>query len=125
LSSSNIENSTAVKNTIEQRTYEVNETIFYFIGIRITAWKLIGYAGVFMFTSRWFIQVWASRKAGRPVVPRLFWVISMGGSLMCLLYFVFGKNDSVGILAYLFPSAISAYNLYLDFTHRRRPEHIT
>ena len=96
----------------------MNETLLFIFGVRITAWKLIGYGGVFMFTSRWFVQLWASRKAGRPVVPRLFWLLSMAGSLMCLFYFIFGKNDSVGVLAYLFPSVIAAYNLYLDITHK-------
>nr|CAP47696.1 putative integron gene cassette protein [uncultured bacterium] len=101
----------------------MNETILVFVGIRITAWKLIGYAGVFLFTSRWFIQLLASRKAGIPTVPRSFWVISTAGSILCLLYFIFGKNDSVGILAYLFPCGVSAYNLFLDVTHKRRVAH--
>jgi lipid-A-disaccharide synthase-like uncharacterized protein len=87
-------------------------------GITITGWKIVGYLGVFMFTSRWFVQMVASRKAGKPVVPRIFWILSMAGSLMCLSYFVFGKNDSVGILGYLFPSEVSMYNLILDSRHR-------
>ena len=95
----------------------MNETIMFFMGIRITAWKLIGFAGVFLFTSRWFVQMWASRKAGKPTVPALFWIISIAGSLLCLMYFMFGKNDSVGILAYLFPCGVSAYNLFLDISH--------
>jgi lipid-A-disaccharide synthase-like uncharacterized protein len=45
--------------------------------------------------------------------------MSLTGSLGCLLYFIFGKNDSVGILGNLFPSAVSSYNLYLDITHKR------
>jgi lipid-A-disaccharide synthase-like uncharacterized protein len=97
----------------------MNETILILFGVRITAWKLIGYTGVFLFTSRWFVQVLASRRAKRPTIPRLFWVLSMAGSLLCLLYFVFGKNDSVGILAYLFPCFVSGYNLYLDITHQK------
>jgi lipid-A-disaccharide synthase-like uncharacterized protein len=100
----------------------MNETIFYIIGIRITAWKLVGYTGVFLFTSRWFLQMWASRKAGKPTIPRLFWIISMAGSILCLLYFVFGKNDSVGILAYLFPCGVSAYNLFLDIKHGKEEQ---
>jgi lipid-A-disaccharide synthase-like uncharacterized protein len=97
----------------------MNEVIIELFGVEITAWKLIGYAGVMMFTGRWFVQLWASRKAGKPTMPRLFWLMSMTGSLLCLLYFIFGKNDSVGILAYLFPSGVSAYNLYLDITHHK------
>ena len=91
-----------------------------FMGVTITGWKIVGYLGVFMFTSRWFLQMIASRKAGRPVVPRLFWILSMAGSLMCLAYFSFGKNDSVGILGYLFPSVVSLYNLILDTRHRNK-----
>jgi len=98
----------------------MNETLFIFAGLRITAWKLVGYVGVFLFTSRWFLQMWASRRAGKPTMPRLFWVISMAGSLLCLLYFIFGKNDSVGILAYLFPCGVASYNLYLDIKHSKR-----
>jgi len=97
----------------------MHETLFYLLGAKVTCWKLIGYGGVLMFSGRWFVQLWASRKAGRPVVPRIFWWMSMGGSLMCLAYFVFGKNDSVGILAYLFPSAIAGYNLVLDSRNRK------
>ena len=98
----------------------MNETILVLFGIRVTAWKLVGYTGVFLFTSRWFLQLWASKRAGRPMIPRLFWILSMAGSLLCLLYFIFGKNDSVGILAYLFPCGVAGYNLYLDITHSKR-----
>jgi len=100
----------------------MDTVLFEGYGLLITPWKLIGYFGVFMFTSRWFVQVWASKKAGRPTVPALFWVLSMMGSFLCLAYFTFGKNDSVGILAYLFPSFISAYNLKLELTHRKNTD---
>jgi lipid-A-disaccharide synthase-like uncharacterized protein len=96
----------------------MHEALFSFLGVAVTGWKLVGYTGVFMFTSRWFVQMWASRRARKPVVPRVFWILSMAGSLLCLSYFVFGKNDSVGILGYLFPSGVSLYNLVLDARHR-------
>lgn len=86
----------------------------------ITLWKCVGYLGICMFAGRWIVQMLASRRAGRPVMTRLFWVMSLFGSLMCLAYFTFGKNDSVGILSYLMPSAIALYNLSLDRKHRKR-----
>ena len=98
----------------------MHETIIDLFGIRITGWKIIGYVGVLLFTARWFVQAWASRRAKKPVVPLMFWIISIVGSLMCLAYFIFGKNDSVGILGYLFPSAVAFYNVYLEITHRLR-----
>ena len=85
----------------------------------VTPWKIIGWTGVFMFSARWFVQMVASKRFGRPVMPALFWYMSIVGSLMCLAYFVWGKNDSVGILAYLFPACVSIYNLYLHYTHKK------
>jgi lipid-A-disaccharide synthase-like uncharacterized protein len=49
----------------------------------------------------------------------MFWYMSVVGSLMLLSYFVFGKNDSVGIMSNLFPCAVAFYNLWLEFTHRK------
>lgn len=96
----------------------MQNTLIDLWGVQITGWKIIGYTGVLLFSARWLVQVWASRKAKKPVVPVIFWIMSMIGSLLCLAYFVWGKNDSVGILAYLFPSVVSAYNLYLEMNHR-------
>lgn len=86
----------------------------------ITPWKIIGYIGVVLFAGRWFVQLWASRRSRRVVMPRLFWYMSIAGSLMLLSYFIFGKNDSVGILSNAFPFMIASYNLYLDITHKNR-----
>ena len=97
----------------------MHQTLITILGVNVTGWKLVGYAGVLVFSARWFVQLLASRKARRPVMPSLFWWMSLFGSLLCLMYFMWGKNDSVGILGYLFPSSVAIYNLYLDFTHKR------
>jgi lipid-A-disaccharide synthase-like uncharacterized protein len=91
----------------------VNTVLLNAFGVVITPWKLVGYGGVLMFTGRWVVQVLASRRKGEPVLPALFWYLSITGSLLQLLYFVFGKNDSVGILGNLFPLFLSLYNLRL------------
>lgn len=98
----------------------MNLMIANVFGVVVTPWKLIGYLGVALFAGRWFVQLWASQRAGKPTMPALFWYMSMCGSLLLLGYFVFGKNDSVGILSNLFPTFIAGYNLYLELTHRRR-----
>ena len=46
--------------------------------------------------------------------------MSASGSVLVLLYFIFGKNDSVGIITNLAPFFIALYNLKLDFYSRRR-----
>ncbi|MGH7973362.1 MAG: lipid-A-disaccharide synthase N-terminal domain-containing protein [Limisphaerales bacterium] len=97
----------------------MHKILIDFFGVQITGWKLIGYTGVLLFSARWFVQMWASREARKPVVPVAFWVISVVGSFACLTYFIFGKNDSVGVLSNLFPCGVAGYNLYLEATHRR------
>ena len=92
-------------------------------GLHVTAWKLIGYTGALMFAARWVVQFVASRRAQRPVIPRLFWYMSLVGSVMTLSYFVFSqKQDSVGVLQNLFPSFTAAYSLWLDIKTRGCPD---
>ncbi len=86
----------------------MNQILFNLGQIGVTPWKLVGYAGVVMFSGRWFVQLYASRAKGRPTIPRLFWYMSMLGSLLLLAYFTFGKNDSVGVLSNLFPVVVRA-----------------
>jgi len=97
----------------------MNQLLFDVFGLHITGWKLVGYAGVALFAGRWFVQMAYSRMHGRPVVPTVFWVMSIWGSVLLLLYFVFGKNDSVGILSNLLPAGVAGYNLVLDMRHKR------
>lgn len=97
----------------------MDQVLHMAFGLTITPWKLIGYFGVALFAGRWFVQMHYSRKHRRPVVPTVFWLMSISGSLLLLSYFTFGKNDSVGILSNLFPAAVAGYNLYLDLSHKR------
>lgn len=90
------------------------EGTFFGVDLVITGWKLIGYLGVSMFGTRWFVQMAASHKHRRVTMPRIFWIMSLIGSVCLLGYFTFGKNDSVGILSNLFPAFVSGYNLFLD-----------
>jgi len=88
-------------------------------GIHLSLWKLIGLTGATMFGMRWLVQFAASRRAGKPVIPRAFWVMSLLGSAMTLSYFVFSpKQDAVGVLQNLFPAFSAAYSLWLDVRHR-------
>jgi lipid-A-disaccharide synthase-like uncharacterized protein len=96
------------------------ELSFFGKPLVITGWKLVGYAGVAIFAGRWFVQLLVSHRAKRSTIPRLFWYMSLIGSILLLAYFIFGKNDSVGILSNLFPCFVAGYNLFLDFKHSRR-----
>ncbi len=86
----------------------------------ITPWKVVGFAGTAMFTSRWFVQLYYTRKHGKVVMPLAFWWLSVCGSALLLAYFIVGKNDSVGILSNFFPVFVSVYNLVVALRTRRR-----
>ena len=100
----------------------MNETIaaLDWTGIAVTPWKLIGLFGALLFGARWLVQFGASRRAGRAVVPRSFWIISLCGSAMTLSYFLFSdKQDAVGVLQNLLPALTAAYSLWLELRPAR------
>ena len=92
----------------------MNTVIGMMFGVVVTPWKLVGYIGVLLFAGRWVVQVLATRKHGRPVVPRVFWTMSVAGSTLLLAYFIWGRNDSVGVMSNLFPAAVAVYNWWMD-----------
>jgi lipid-A-disaccharide synthase-like uncharacterized protein len=89
--------------------------------VTITAWKIVGWCGALCFTLRWIVQSIHRHRTASATVPAAFWWISLVGAGMLLSYFVFGKNDSVGILSNLFPMVIAVYNLHLDHRQRQAP----
>jgi lipid-A-disaccharide synthase-like uncharacterized protein len=90
--------------------------IVQILDVVITPWKLIGYLGVLLFAGRWVVQLIETGRQGRPAFPSMFWLMSIAGSSLLLIYFIWGKNDSVGVLSNLFPMAVALYNFAM---HRR------
>lgn len=88
----------------------------------LTPWKVVGFLGSIMFTSRWFVQMYYTRKLKRVVMPLAFWWLSVIGSALLLAYFIFGKNDSVGILSNFFPAFVSVYNLFVHMRAMKQRE---
>ena len=98
----------------------IYQNVIFGIPLVLTPWKIFGYVGIALFGGRWLVQLVASKLRGRPTLPRLFWYMSITGSLMLLCYFSFGRRDSVGIISNLFPMLVASYNLWLDMRHARR-----
>ncbi|HEX7914353.1 lipid-A-disaccharide synthase N-terminal domain-containing protein [Rudaea sp.] len=98
----------------------MNQVLFHVHNIGVTPWKLVGYLGAFLFTARWFVQLYATKKLRRVVMPLSFWWLSITGSALLLTYFIFGKNDSVGVMSNLFPTFVSVYNLVTHIRHHRQ-----
>jgi lipid-A-disaccharide synthase-like uncharacterized protein len=97
----------------------MNDVLIHLHGITITPWKLVGLIGTFLFTARWFVQFYATKKLKRVVMPLSFWYLSIAGSMMTTAYFVWGKNDSVGIIGNAFPMFVSVYNVFVHLRHHQ------
>jgi len=87
---------------------------------QLTPWKVVGFLGTVIFASRWFVQLYATRKHRKVVMPMLFWYMSVCGSVLLLAYFIFGKNDSVGIISNLFPMFVALYNVSVHLRHHEQ-----
>ena len=92
----------------------MNQVLGIYFHLHVTPWKIVVFLGALMFAARWLVQAWATKRAGRPTIPRSFWIISLTGSAMVTSYFIWGKNDSIGVLTNLLPAAVAFYNLVLD-----------
>ncbi len=75
-------------------------------------WLILGLVGQGMFSARFVIQWLASERAHRSVVPTLFWVFSILGSTILLIYAVH-RRDPVFILGQSLGLFIYSRNLYL------------
>ncbi len=86
--------------------------------LTITGWKILGWLGASLFAARWFVQAWHRKRYGSANLPTVFWVMSLAGAGLTTGYFIWGKNDSVGILQNALPTGVAAWNLWQDL---RRP----
>jgi len=83
-----------------------------FLGIEWNLWKVIGWLGNATFTSRFFVQWYATERKKQVVVPTAFWWLSLVGSFLLLCYALFGKHDSVFIFPYI-------RNLVIHHRHKK------
>ncbi|MBW1983574.1 MAG: lipid-A-disaccharide synthase N-terminal domain-containing protein [Deltaproteobacteria bacterium] len=77
-----------------------------------TFWLVLGFCAQAMFAARFWVQWIASEKAGKSIVPLLFWYLSILGSLLLLVYSIYRK-DPVFILGQATGIFIYTRNLYL------------
>ena len=62
--------------------------------------QVFGLLGNTCFGSRFLVQWIQSERAGKSIVPEIFWYLSLGGSIILLIYF-FQRGSIIGVLAYL------------------------
>jgi lipid-A-disaccharide synthase-like uncharacterized protein len=85
-------------------------------------WVAIGFIGQLFFGARYIVQWIASERKGRSVIPVSFWLLSLAGSLILLVYAIH-IEDPVFFLANLFTGLIFSRNIMLiRKEHRSRRE---
>ncbi|MGD0410631.1 MAG: lipid-A-disaccharide synthase N-terminal domain-containing protein [Verrucomicrobiota bacterium] len=90
-----------------------------FLGIAWSVWKVVGWMGNAVFSTRFLVQWYATEKRRQVVVPPLFWWLSLAGSLLLLSYALFYERDSVFIFAYAFTWIPYIRNLLIHRRHQK------
>jgi len=85
------------------------------------AWVTLGLGGQILFTGRMLVQWIVSERSKRSVVPVAFWWMSLIGSSMLLIYFIW-RRDIVGILGQATGWFIYIRNLVLIYRPRRQED---
>lgn len=87
----------------------------------VNPWMGLGLIGQGAFSGRFLVQWLASERAGRSVVPNVFWVLSIIGSGLLLAY-ALHRRDPVFVLGQSMGIAIYGRNLHLIRSRVRRPD---
>ena len=81
-------------------------------------WIAVGFAAQGLFSARFLVQILASEKARRSVVPDAFWYLSILGGALLLAYAIH-RQDPVFILGQAFGLVVYSRNLYFLRVARR------
>jgi lipid-A-disaccharide synthase-like uncharacterized protein len=77
-------------------------------------WVGLGLLGQVLFTGRMVVQWLASEREKKSVVPPIFWWMSLAGSTMLMLYFLW-RRDPIGLLGQSFGWFIYVRNLWMIY----------
>ncbi|HTI70313.1 MAG TPA: lipid-A-disaccharide synthase N-terminal domain-containing protein [Candidatus Limnocylindria bacterium] len=86
---------------------------------RHTGWEVVGWCGNALFASRFIVQWIASERKRQVSVPAAFWWLSLGGSLVSLVYAIAQKNP-VWIAGQAIAWVPYIRNLRLHYSHHAK-----
>lgn len=86
-----------------------------------TSWHLLGFVGLALFSSRFWIQWWCAEQQKSSYLGGAFWWTSLIGEALCLLYFLEIKDpvNSIGPAFGLIP-----YIRNLMLIHKKHPKEV-
>ena len=77
-------------------------------------WLVVGWLGIACFFSRFMVQWIASERAGESVAPPVFWLLSVAGAVLMMLYSV-ERGEPVFLVGYVVTLSIYLRNLWLRY----------
>ena len=83
-----------------------------------TFWLVLGFVAQGLFSARFMVQWIASERAGKSVMPVVFWYLSISGSVLLLAYAIY-RQDPVFILGQSAGLIVYFRNLYLIGREKR------
>jgi lipid-A-disaccharide synthase-like uncharacterized protein len=86
--------------------------------IRLDWWIILGLVAQGLFTMRFVVQWIASERAGKSVIPMAFWIFSIAGGLLLLVYALY-RRDAVFIAGQAFGVFVYLRNLYFVLRERK------
>jgi lipid-A-disaccharide synthase-like uncharacterized protein len=87
--------------------------------VQFDAWVVLGFAAQALFSARFLVQWIASERAGRSIVPTAFWVFSILGGVLLLVYSLYRK-DPVFIAGQGLGLFIYVRNLYFVLREKKQ-----
>jgi lipid-A-disaccharide synthase-like uncharacterized protein len=85
---------------------------------RLDWWVLLGFVAQSLFAMRFLVQWIASERAGRSVIPLAFWIFSICGGLLLLVYALYRK-DPVFIAGQAFGVFVYLRNIHFVLRERK------
>ena len=88
--------------------------------VKFDFWLVFGVLAQLLFAARFLVQWISSERAGKSVIPFAFWIFSMGGGLMTLVYGIV-RREPVIILGQGLSTIIYVRNIMLIMKERKPP----
>lgn len=93
-------------------THEMGRYLYDVFVAKFDVWFAFGLGAQLIFTARFLVQWIESEREGRSVIPVAFWVLSLIGGLMTLVYGL-ARRDAIIIIGQVLANFIYVRNLML------------
>lgn len=103
----------------ERKTRSLGQSLFNVSSTFGYVWVTVGLLGQVLFTGRMVVQWLVSEKQNKSVVPPAFWWMSLIGSTMLVVYFLW-RRDPIGVLGQAFGWFIYVRNLAMIYRPKPR-----